>query len=206
MASISAQGASAVTGRDSSFGRTAAFVSACDRDPRGARPVGTGGAHARDAATPWRATHAPTDTLAKRCRADLTGGDRRGILLAHRRAYRRPSCALFRAGRGGRVCRAHAWSAAASSDRVIGVALGIGIGDPLISAIGTGPWQIGLVAALAMSVAVLRDGGAVITVQSAISAILMATLYLPGDSGELGRLVDPWRHEGGRRCRDKPRF
>jgi hypothetical protein len=37
-----------------------------------------------------------------------------------------------------------------------------------------------------MSVAVLLDGGAVITVQSAI----MATLYLPGDTGGLGRLVD----------------
>jgi uncharacterized membrane protein YgaE (UPF0421/DUF939 family) len=73
---------------------------------------------------------------------------------------------------------------------IVGVALGIGIGHQLISAIGTGPWQIALVVALAMSVAVLLDGGAVITVQSAISAILMATLYLPSDTGGLSRLVD----------------
>src|SRR5438132_10426022 len=65
---------------------------------------------------------------------------------------------------------------------IVGVAVGIGVGDLLISAIGTGPWQIAAVVALAMSVAVLLDGGTVITVQSAISAILMATLYLPGDT------------------------
>jgi uncharacterized membrane protein YgaE (UPF0421/DUF939 family) len=36
----------------------------------------------------------------------------------------------------------------------------------------------------------LLDGGAVITVQSAVSAILMVTLYLPGDTSGLNRLVD----------------
>src|SRR5437016_10254876 len=73
---------------------------------------------------------------------------------------------------------------------IVGVGLGGGVGDLLISAIGTGPWQIGLVVALAMSVAVLLDGGTVIAVQSAVSAILMATLYLPSDTDGLGRLVD----------------
>jgi len=73
---------------------------------------------------------------------------------------------------------------------IVGVGLGVGVGDLLISAIGTGPWQIALVVALAMSVAVLLDGGAVITVQSAVSAILMVTLYLPGDTSGLNRLVD----------------
>jgi len=73
---------------------------------------------------------------------------------------------------------------------IVGVGLGVGVGDLLISAIGTGPWQIALVVTLAMSVAVLLDGGAVITVQSAVSAILMVTLYLPGDTSGLNRLVD----------------
>jgi uncharacterized membrane protein YgaE (UPF0421/DUF939 family) len=58
---------------------------------------------------------------------------------------------------------------------IVGIPLGIGIGGELISAIGAGPWQIALVVALAMSVAVVLDGRAVITVQSAISAVLMAT-------------------------------
>src|SRR2546422_11053990 len=41
---------------------------------------------------------------------------------------------------------------------IVGVGLGVGVGDLLISAIGTGPWQVAVVVALAMSVAVLLDG------------------------------------------------
>jgi Fusaric acid resistance protein-like len=51
---------------------------------------------------------------------------------------------------------------------IVGVAVGVGVGDLLISRIGTGPWQIALVVALAMSVAVLLDCGAVGTVQAAV--------------------------------------
>src|SRR5713101_3152228 len=58
-------------------------------------------------------------------------------------------------------------------------ATGIGMGDLLISTIGTGPWQIALVVVLAMSTAILLDGGSVITMQSANSAVLVATLYIP---------------------------
>ena len=73
---------------------------------------------------------------------------------------------------------------------IVGVGLGVGLGDLLISAIGTGPWQIAVVVALAMSVVVLLDGGAVITGQAAVSAILVATLCLPGATSGVNRLVD----------------
>ncbi len=73
---------------------------------------------------------------------------------------------------------------------IVGGGLGVGVGDLLISAIGTGPWQIAVVVALAMSVAVLLDGGAVITGQAAVSAILVATLCLPGATSGVNRLVD----------------
>jgi len=73
---------------------------------------------------------------------------------------------------------------------IVGVSLGIGIGDGLLSVIGTGPWQLALVVALAMSIAVLLDGGPVITTQAAVSAILVATLYLPGDMTGVSRMVD----------------
>src|SRR2546427_10626159 len=59
---------------------------------------------------------------------------------------------------------------------IVGVGLGVGVGDLLISAVGTGPWQIAVVVALAMSVAVLLDGGSVITGHAAVSAILGAML------------------------------
>jgi len=42
---------------------------------------------------------------------------------------------------------------------VVGVSVGVGVGDALISWIGSGPWQIALVVGLAMSAAVLLDGG-----------------------------------------------
>src|SRR5437879_7568230 len=73
---------------------------------------------------------------------------------------------------------------------IVGVGLGVGVGDLLISAIGTGPWQVAVVVALAMSVAVLLDGGAVITVQSAVSAILLVRLYLTGATSGHKRLLD----------------
>src|SRR5215467_9034807 len=50
---------------------------------------------------------------------------------------------------------------------ICGVTIGIGIGDLLISAIGTGPWQIALIVALAMSAATMIHGGQVLTMQSA---------------------------------------
>jgi len=59
---------------------------------------------------------------------------------------------------------------------VIGVAIGIGIGDALILLVGTGPWQIGLVVVLAVLVATAVGGGTPLVMQSASSAVLVATL------------------------------
>ena len=73
---------------------------------------------------------------------------------------------------------------------VAGVSVGIGVGDVLISVIGSGAWQIALVVALAMSAAVLLDGGAVIALQSGSSAVLVATLLPPSSTGGLDRMVD----------------
>jgi hypothetical protein len=44
--------------------------------------------------------------------------------------------------------------------------------------------------ALATSVAVLLNGRAVINVQAAVSAILVATLHGPGDTSGIDRLFD----------------
>ncbi|MDT4992068.1 MAG: hypothetical protein QOH97_1960 [Actinoplanes sp.] len=63
-----------------------------------------------------------------------------------------------------------------TGELVIGVAIGIGIGDALILLIGSGPWQIGLVVTLAILVAIAVGGGTPLVVQSASSAVLVATL------------------------------
>ena len=59
---------------------------------------------------------------------------------------------------------------------VVGVAIGIGVGDAIILLIGSGPWQIGLVVLLAILIAAAVGGGTPLVVQSASSAVLVATL------------------------------
>jgi uncharacterized membrane protein YgaE (UPF0421/DUF939 family) len=58
----------------------------------------------------------------------------------------------------------------------VGVALGVFGGDLLVQLIGSGPWQIALVVGLAMTVAVLLDGGQVLTIQAAVQSIVVTTL------------------------------
>ena len=77
-----------------------------------------------------------------------------------------------------------------SVELVVGVSVGIGVGDIFISAVGTGVWQIAVVVLLAMGTAVLLDGGPIIAMQAASSAVLIATLIPPGDAAGLGRMVD----------------
>ncbi|SNS68502.1 Uncharacterized membrane protein YgaE, UPF0421/DUF939 family [Rhodococcoides kyotonense] len=77
-----------------------------------------------------------------------------------------------------------------SAELVVGVTVGIGVGDLIISAIGSGPWQIALVVGLAMTTAVFLDGGPIIAMQAGSSAVLVATLIPPGDSGGIDRMVD----------------
>jgi uncharacterized membrane protein YgaE (UPF0421/DUF939 family) len=74
---------------------------------------------------------------------------------------------------------------------VVGVALGIGVGDLLISQIGSGPWQIGLVVALAIVVAIFLGSGSSLVTQAASSAVLVATLT-PPSTGALNytRFID----------------
>jgi len=73
---------------------------------------------------------------------------------------------------------------------IVGASVGVGVGALLISAIGTGAWQIAIVVALATSVAVLVNGRAVLNVQAAVSAVLVATSYVPGDISGIDRLFD----------------
>ena len=73
---------------------------------------------------------------------------------------------------------------------VLGVALGIGIGDGIILLIGTGPWQVGLVVVLAIVAAAAVGGGTPLVVQSASSAVLVATLTTPSAGLPYTRFFD----------------
>ena len=73
---------------------------------------------------------------------------------------------------------------------VVGVSLGVLVGDVLVSAIGSGWWQITVVVVLAVAVAVFAGGGTLVTNQAGASAVLVATLLPPGEAGGLDRCVD----------------
>ncbi|MGK5739429.1 FUSC family protein [Micromonospora sp. URMC 103] len=59
---------------------------------------------------------------------------------------------------------------------IVGVSLGVLIGDLLILAVGTGAWQLGLIVVLSIVVAVLVGGSPAVIVQSAATAVLIGTL------------------------------
>ena len=73
---------------------------------------------------------------------------------------------------------------------IVGVSVGVGVGDLLILRIGSGAWQLALVVVLAMAAAVLLDGGPVIALQSGTSAVLVATLLPPTSTGGFDRMID----------------
>lgn len=77
-----------------------------------------------------------------------------------------------------------------SIELVGGVAIGILVGDLLISQIGSGTWQVAVVVALAMALAVFLDDGPLIPMQAASSAALVATLLPPGGAAGFNRAID----------------
>jgi uncharacterized membrane protein YgaE (UPF0421/DUF939 family) len=77
-----------------------------------------------------------------------------------------------------------------TAELVIGVAIGIGIGDAIIALIGRGPWQVGLVVFLAIVAATAVGGGSALVVQAASSAVLVATLTTGSGVPPYSRFID----------------
>jgi uncharacterized membrane protein YgaE (UPF0421/DUF939 family) len=105
-------------------------------------------------------------------------------LIGHQRPFFAPVAATISLGvtlgqRGRRTV-----------EMVVGVSLGVLVGDLLTAAIGHGTWQIGLFVALAMSAAILVGGGPLLVGQAAASAVLVAALAPPGHGIDLSRAID----------------
>ena len=71
----------------------------------------------------------------------------------------------------------------------VGVAIGVFGADLLVHVIGQGGWQITLVVGLAMTAAILLDGGQVFVIQAAVQSIVVATL-LPDPGAAFTRWTD----------------
>lgn len=75
------------------------------------------------------------------------------------------------------------------AELAVGVSVGVLVGDLLAGVIGRGAWQIGLVVAVALLLAVALDGGALLVSQAGVQAVFVVAL--PADpSGELARWQD----------------
>ena len=62
---------------------------------------------------------------------------------------------------------------------IVGVVFGIAIAELLVSTIGTGIFQLGLMLLMSMAAAVLVRGGPILVNQAAISALLLTVLEPP---------------------------
>jgi uncharacterized membrane protein YgaE (UPF0421/DUF939 family) len=71
----------------------------------------------------------------------------------------------------------------------VGVAVGVFLADLLVAWLGQGWWQIGLVVALAMSAALLLDGGQLLVTQAAVQSIVVAAL-IPDPGAAFTRWTD----------------
>jgi uncharacterized membrane protein YgaE (UPF0421/DUF939 family) len=105
-------------------------------------------------------------------------------VLGHQQAFFAPVAAIITLGltvsqRGRRAFEV-----------AIGVAVGVAVGDIVISAIGTGGWQLALVVMATVVIALLIGRGQMLVNQAAVSAVLIATLQPPSQGISLARPVD----------------
>ena len=105
-------------------------------------------------------------------------------LLGHASPFFAPVGAIMALGatRGQRSRRA--------VEMMLGVTLGIGLGDLLVQGIGTGVLQLALVVALAMGAAVLLGAGRVLLTEAAVSGALVVTLAPESYGFPPTRLID----------------
>lgn len=73
---------------------------------------------------------------------------------------------------------------------IIGVAVGVAVGDLLIFLLGTGPWQLCLVVTSAILLTVFAGGSVAILIQAAATAVLIVTLSPAGHNLEIPRFLD----------------
>ncbi len=77
------------------------------------------------------------------------------------------------------------------AELAVGVAVGVGLGDLVVHGIGTGPWQVAVVLAVAALVGRFIDRGPMLTTQAGVQAIVIVGLPAVGASGgPLGRWTD----------------
>lgn len=105
-------------------------------------------------------------------------------VIGHEQAFFAPIAAVISLGvTGGRRTRR-------SFELVLGAAVGVGVGDLVINFIGSGYWQVSVVVLAAILAGTFVDRAGSVAIQSASTAVLIATIIPPGTTGALDRMVD----------------
>ncbi|HET7326123.1 MAG TPA: FUSC family protein [Nocardioidaceae bacterium] len=102
-------------------------------------------------------------------------------LLDHPRPFLAPVAAIVCLGMsyGQRLRRV--------AEVTIGVAVGVGVADLFVQWVGTGVWQVVVIVAASMSIALLLDAGPLLVTQAAVQSVIVATLLPDPEAG-----VDRW--------------
>lgn len=77
-----------------------------------------------------------------------------------------------------------------SVELIVGCAIGVGLGDLLISVVGPGIWQISIGVIAAVLLGITIDKGPLVANQAAFASILVATILPPGTEGGFNRMID----------------
>lgn len=104
-------------------------------------------------------------------------------LLDHPQPFLAPAAAIVCLGMsyGQRLRRV--------AEVTIGVAVGVGVADLFVQWVGTGVWQIVVIVAASMSVALLLGAGQLLVTQAAVQSVIVSTL-LPNPDAGLDRWLD----------------
>lgn len=98
-------------------------------------------------------------------------------VLGHQEAFFAPAAAIIGLGASYR----QRWRR--TLEIVVGVAIGVGVGDLVVALVGPSVWVLVLAVLVAMSLAVLLDAGALIVVQAGVQAAIVTTLVADPEQG-----------------------
>jgi len=76
------------------------------------------------------------------------------------------------------------------AELALGVALGVGLGDLIVTVIGSGPWQIAFVLIAAALAARFIDRGIMFTMQAGVQAVVVVALPVQASGAPMTRWVD----------------
>ncbi|QOC95124.1 aromatic acid exporter family protein [Micromonospora craniellae] len=77
-----------------------------------------------------------------------------------------------------------------TAELIIGVGVGVFVGDLLVHFLGTGPWQLALIVTSAILLTIFAGGSVAIVIQAAATAVLIATLSPSVEDLEIPRFID----------------